>query len=142
MVPMFIGVVLQANGYVEIVLPRWLLAASFFVIGWTIGLRFNRGILLYALHVLPKIVLSIFAIMLFCAGLAAALVELLGIDPLTAYLATSPGGIDSALIIGASAKADLGFVMAMQLSRFMSVLLIGPVLSRLAANQISLSPPA
>ncbi len=141
MVPMFIGIVLQANGFVEIVLPRWLLAASFFVIGWTIGLRFNRGILLYALHVLPKIVLSILAIMLFCAGLGAVLVELLGIDALTAYLATSPGGIDSALIIGASAKVDLGFVMAMQLSRFMSVLLIGPVLSRLAANQISSSPP-
>ncbi len=142
LVPMLMGIVLQAGGFVEIVLPSWLLAPSFLLIGWTIGLRFTRGILLYALYLLPKIVLSILAMILFCGGLAVGLVELLGIDPLTAYLATSPGGIDSALIIGASTKVDLGFVMALQLSRFMSVLLIGPVLSRLVANRISPSPPA
>lgn len=142
MVPMFLGIVLRANGLVEIMLPRWLLAASFLLIGWTIGFRFTRAILVYALHLLPKIVLSILAMMLFCGGLAFGLVKLFGIDPLTAYLATSPGGIDAALIIGASAKVDLGFVMALQVSRFMSVLIFGPVLSRFAAERISSSPPA
>jgi membrane AbrB-like protein len=140
MVPMFVGIVLQASGLLEIVMPRWLVAASFLFIGWTIGLRFTRNVLLYALHALPQIVLSILAMMLFCGGVAFILVELLGIDPLTAYLATSPGGIDGALIIGASTKVDLGFVMALQVSRFMSVLVFGPILSRFAADRISSSP--
>lgn len=137
LVPMFLSIALQASGLVEILLPRWLLAASFALIGWTIGLRFTRAILVYAFHLLPKIVLSILAMMLFCGGLAFGLVEFFGVDPLTAYLATSPGGIDAAVIIGASAKVDLGFVMALQVSRFLSVLIFGPAISRFAADRIS-----
>jgi uncharacterized membrane protein AbrB (regulator of aidB expression) len=39
--------------------------------------------------------------MLICGGLAFFLVKTVGIDPLTAYLATSPGSMDSAAIIAA-----------------------------------------
>ncbi|WP_353682759.1 AbrB family transcriptional regulator [Mesorhizobium sp.] len=40
---------------------------------------------------------------------------MLGIDPLTAYLATSPGGMHSVAIIAAAAQhADISFVMALQ----------------------------
>lgn len=39
--------------------------------------------------------------------------------PLTAYLATSPGGADSVAIIAASAHVEISFVMAMQLARFL-----------------------
>jgi uncharacterized membrane protein AbrB (regulator of aidB expression) len=64
-------------------------------------------------------------------------VETVGIDPLTAYLATSPGGMDSAAIIGASTKVDLSFVMALQTVRFMVVLLVGPPISRFVATRLS-----
>ncbi|TIL81393.1 MAG: AbrB family transcriptional regulator, partial [Mesorhizobium sp.] len=41
--------------------------------------------------------------------------HVLGIDPLTAYLATSPGGMHSVAIIAAAAQhADISFVMALQ----------------------------
>ena len=47
----------------------------------------------------------------------------LGIDPLTAYLATSPGGMDSvAIIAAASDRVDISFVMALQTARFLIVL--------------------
>jgi hypothetical protein len=48
LIPMFVGAVLQSNGLVDIELPRWLLTASYFLLGWTIGLRFTRAILVYA----------------------------------------------------------------------------------------------
>jgi len=38
---MFLGAVLQSNGLVEIELPSWLLAVSYLLLGWTIGLRFT-----------------------------------------------------------------------------------------------------
>ena len=68
--------------------------------------------------------------MAFCGLLAWLLVRESGIDPLTAYLATSPGGADSVAIIAASSKVDVPFVMAQQTVRFIFVLLIGPPLSR------------
>jgi membrane AbrB-like protein len=65
-----------------------------------------------------------------CGGIGAALVAVAGVDPLTAYLATSPGGADSVAIIAASSNVDVRFVMAMQMARFVAVLAIGPVAAR------------
>jgi len=53
-----------------------------------------------------------------------------GIDPMTAYLATSPGGADSIAIIAASTTVNMRFVMDMQITRLVVVMLIAPTLSR------------
>ena len=44
------------------------------------------------------------------------------------------GGADSVAIIAASSQVDLPFVMAMQVARFMIVLLLGPALARAVAQ--------
>ena len=49
---------------------------------------------------------------------------------MTAYLATSPGGIDTVAIIAAGSRADMSFIMAMQTLRLFSILLAGPLLAR------------
>lgn len=89
---MVIGGALHTGGYAVIELPPWLLT----IMCWP--LRRARC---------PKCVLSIVVMILFCAGMAALLVRALGIDPLAAYLATSPGGVDSVAIIAASTKVDM-----------------------------------
>ncbi len=63
------------------------------------------------------------------------LVALAHVDPLTAYLATSPGGADSVAIIASSTKVNVPFVMAMQTARFVFVLLTGPGIARLIADR-------
>lgn len=61
----------------------------------------------------------------------------MGIDPSTAYLATSPGGMDSvAIIAAASDRVDISFVMALQAARFLVVLIFGPSLARLVARSV------
>ena len=66
-----------------------------------------------------------------------------GIDPLTAYLATSPGGADSAAIIAASSgKADMLFVMTLQMIRAITTILVGPQLARLIARRMGEGPSA
>lgn len=135
MVPMVVGSVLHAAGLVRIELPEWLLAICYALLGWNIGLGFTRAILGHAWRALPQIVLSILVLIGFCGGLAFVLTKALGIDPLTAYLATSPGGMDSVAIIAASSKqVDVPFVMALQTVRFMIVILIGPSLARFIAR--------
>ncbi len=132
-----LGGVLHLGFGVEMQLPEWLLAISYAVIGWSIGLNFNRPILIYAARALPKIALSILALMAFCGVLAWLIVETLGVDPLTAYLATSPGGMDSvAIIAAASDSVDISFVMALQAARFLVVLMLGPSISRAVARLV------
>jgi membrane AbrB-like protein len=130
LLPMALGAALHGTGLIELQLPPWLLAMAYLLLGWTIGLRFTREILFHAFRALPQTVASIAVLMAFCGLLAWLLVRVSGIDPLTAYLATSPGGADSVAIIAASSKVDVPFVMAQQTVRFIFVLLIGPPLSR------------
>lgn len=139
---LIVGAVLQDTHLLEIELPPWLLTLAYAMVGWSIGLRFNRAILKYAAKALPRVLLSIASLVILCGGFAALLVHFAGIDPLTAYLATSPGGADSVAIIAASSHVDMPFVMAMQTGRFMLVLICGPALARLIARLVSRQPSA
>ncbi|MGH6861547.1 MAG: AbrB family transcriptional regulator, partial [Phyllobacterium sp.] len=137
--PMIVGVILQNTGLMTIVLPPWFLAASYALVGWNIGARFTRPILVHALRALPRIVASILTLIAICGGIAAVLVVVADVDPLTAYLATSPGGADSIAIIAASSNVDLAFVMAMQTARFLVVLITGPTIARFIAKRTGVS---
>ena len=81
------------------------------------------------------IIANVVILILICGGFALILVKGFGIDPLTAYLATSPGGMDSVAIIGASTNADLPFVMALHAMRFAIVLTLGPTMARFVARR-------
>jgi membrane AbrB-like protein len=134
---LIVGAALHLGGLSDFQLPEWLRAISYTLIGWTIGLNFNRTILRHAARALPQIVLSIIALMTFCGGLAWVLAHELGVDPLTAYLATSPGGMDSvAIIAAASDTVDISFIMALQTARFLFVLVLGPPIARLIARLV------
>ena len=116
----------------SMVLP---LVLAYAFIGWSIGLRFTRAILLYALRALPQVLGAIVALVLVGVVIAVLLSQLAGLDPLTAYLATSPGGADSVAVIAATSAVDTGFVMAMQLARFLMVLVFGPQVSQFVARR-------
>ncbi|MDH4988369.1 AbrB family transcriptional regulator [Aminobacter anthyllidis] len=134
---MLVGAVVHLGFGIELQLPEWLLAIGYTLIGWSIGLNFTRPILRHAARALPQVVGSIAALMAFCGVLAFGLHVILGVDPLTAYLATSPGGMDSIAIIAAASKdVDLSFVLTLQMLRFLIVLLFGPALARLVARTI------
>ncbi|WP_343312514.1 AbrB family transcriptional regulator [Brucella sp. BE17] len=137
LVPLALGVLLQDTGVMTIDLPPWLLAASYALIGWRIGLGFSRAILAYAAKAFPAVLLSILLMIAVCGLFGMVLSFTLGLDPLTAYLATSPGGADTVAIIAASSNVDLPFIIAMQTSRFFVVLLAGPTIARFIAHRLN-----
>lgn len=134
MLSLALGGFIQFEGYSQIELPFWLFALAFAVIGWNVGLRFTKDVLIVAAKALAQTIFCISLLIFFCVGSAAILVHCLDLDPLTAYLGTSPGGVDSAAIIAASTKVDLGFVMALQIMRFLITLIVGPYLSKVVAK--------
>jgi membrane AbrB-like protein len=136
LMPILVAALAHNSGIMRLELPGWELAVTFAFIGWCIGLRFNRAVFLYALRLMPKITAAILIMIVSCGGLAAILVISTGIDPLTAYLATSPGGLDAVAIIAATSGADIPFVMAIQTVRLIMVLITGPILARFATRRL------
>lgn len=136
LITLILGTIIEDTGVLSLELPPWLLALSYAVIGWSIGLRFTREIVWYAARALPRVLLSVMTLVTVCCGFAFLLVQFAGIDPLTAYLATSPGGADTVAIIASSSHVDISFVMAMQTGRFILVLITGPAISRFVAKRL------
>jgi membrane AbrB-like protein len=135
LVPFLLGSVFSVSGMLVIEIPEWLLALSYAMLGWNIGLGFTRPILAHARRALVPTIISILVLIGFSALLAYLLVQTAGIDPLTAYLATSPGGMDSIAIIAASSDVDVPFVMALQTARLLMIMAIGPSLARFVASK-------
>lgn len=134
LLPMALGMALVQGLSLPLVLPPWLLALTYAVIGWAVGLRFTPAILAHAARAFPRVLGSILVLIAVCGLAAWVLARFAGVDPLTAYLATSPGGADSVAIISATTAVDVPFVMAMQMSRLLLVMLTGPWLARLLSG--------
>ncbi len=133
-VPMLGGAALHAAGLIDIVLPPWLLCSAYGLLGWFIGLRFTPQTVRHALRATPRILCGILSLMALCAGLAWMLVEWMHVDPLSAYLATSPGGLDSMAIIAVGSGGNVPFVLALQSLRLFAVVLTGPLVARLVCR--------
>ena len=136
LVPLVVGAVLVHFGWLHIELPPWLLAASYAFVGWNVGLRFTRPLLAHAARAMPRIIACSLVLIALCGGIAGVMVVAAGVDPLTAYLATSPGGSDSIAIIAASTNVDVSFVMAMQTVRMLAVMFLAPMLTRFVATRL------
>jgi len=133
--PLLLLSALHAGGWVNIELPRWLLAGAYALIGWHIGLGFTRDALRHAGRTLPVVAVAAICLMSFCGLLAWGLMRLAHIDALTAYLATSPGGLDSVAIIAASTpRVDLSFVLGLQAMRLLFVIALAPLITRLVVR--------
>ncbi|MDR1658586.1 MAG: AbrB family transcriptional regulator [Deltaproteobacteria bacterium] len=126
LIPMFLAALIQGISGRGVVLPPWLLYPAYYLIGWRIGLSFTRQILLYLFKAIPAITLALFLMLLGCALFGLFLVKFLGLSPLTAYLATCPGGLDAVTIIASGSVADLSFVVTMQAMRLILIILAGP----------------
>jgi uncharacterized protein len=133
--PMLLLATLHAGGWLTIDLPRWLLAAAYALLGWHIGLGFRRDALRHAGRALPVVAAAALCTMTLCGLLAWCLTHLAHVDALTAYLATSPGGVDSVAIIAASTpRVDLPFVLALQSVRLLFVIGLAPLVTRLVVR--------
>lgn len=136
LLPMLFGFVLQSFNLVVIELPESLLMLAFAIMGWGIGFRFTPAVVRHAFRVFPFILLSILFLLLVNALVAWLLVVWIDIDFLSAFLGTSPGGADSVAIIAANIPVDTGFVMTMQVSRFLLVMIVGPLLAKWLSSKL------
>jgi uncharacterized protein len=134
-VPTFGGAALQGAGLVTIELPPLVPALAFGVIGWYVGLSFTREAFAHCLTIFPRMLAAIVVMMVMCGLLSLILAVLVpNIDPLTAYLSMSPGGMDTAVVIAATTNVSLPLVLAAQLVRLIIVMIAGPSMAKVVAG--------
>jgi uncharacterized protein len=128
--PLIVGVGLEELGVVSLAWPPGVPQAAFLVLGLWVGLLFDRSSVKAAGRLLPVVLASAAGLVVACAGLGWSLAALTDIDGLTAYLATTPGGIDSVAIMALGSGADAPLVLAVQMLRLLAVVLAGALLGR------------
>jgi membrane AbrB-like protein len=138
LIPMLAGAALNSSGVVQLTLPFWLQCCTYAVLGWYVGLGFTAATVRYALRSLPQMLATILLLMSLCSAAAWMLTRFMGVDGLTAYLATSPGGLDTVTAIALGSDCDVPFVIALQTLRLFAVVLAGPPLARLLCR---IGPP-
>lgn len=134
LLPLVFAAGLNVSGLARIAVPFWLLVASSALIGWAVGLQFDRGSLIRSVRALPVMLASAFAVIALCGLGAWAMMRIMGVSALTAFLATTPGGIDTVAIIALSGGADTPFVMAVHVFRLLVVIMLGPAIARWIAR--------
>lgn len=134
LLPMAAGTALSSTGLLAITLPPWLLWSAYASLGWYIGLRFTTRTVRHALRAIPQLLLSSCLLIALCCGAAWLLTVWLDVDGLSAYLATTPGGLDSVAVIAVGSGCDVPFVLALQTMRLFAVVLTGPLVARLVCR--------
>lgn len=129
--PMLVAVVVSASGVLgSVSVPGVLAGVGYALIGVRVGLRFTRASLRSIARLLPLATLLIVAVIAACALLGTVLARVTGVDQLTAYLATTPGGLFAVLATAADSGSDVTFVLAVQVIRVFAMLLFAPLLGR------------
>ena len=129
--PLALAALVTATGLLEVGVPGAIADAAFVGIGASVGLLYDRASLRRAGRLLPAIVGAVLALTAACAVPAAMLVLGTGTDALTAYLATTPGGISSVFAAAFDSGADLTLVIAVQTLRLLVLALVAPFAARL-----------
>ncbi|MFL6674846.1 MAG: AbrB family transcriptional regulator [Massilia sp.] len=126
--PLAMAMMLTAGGIHLSRLPEWMIRAGQLMIGVSLGTRFTRGFVHTAPRYLASVAACTLASIVLAAGFSLMLSHLAGIQPGTALLATSPGGIAEMSLTARVLHLGVPIVTAFHVSRMVVVvLIIGPL---------------
>jgi membrane AbrB-like protein len=125
---------LKLSGVDVVEIPGGLRVAALMVIGWDLGTKFSRELLSTVTSNLLPLVVVVAAFLVMGWVLAWVLWKLNLMDPVTALLATSPGGLVQMGALTSEMDANTPLVVGFHLLRIVTVLLSVPLIGRLAAD--------
>jgi membrane AbrB-like protein len=128
--PVILGVGLGIFGIPHGVWPPGVLPAAYALIGIWTGSRFDVASIRRLGRLAPMIIAFVLLLMACCALLGWGLALATGIDPLSAYLATTPGGIDAVTVAALDTGANTALILPVQMIRLVVMVLAGPLLVR------------
>jgi membrane AbrB-like protein len=125
---------LKLSGTDVVEMPGALRFAALMIIGWDLGTKYNKELLGAMTNNILPLVVVVAAFLVMGWVLAWVLWKLNLMDPVTAILATSPGGLVQMSALTSEMDANTPLVVGFHLLRIVTVLLSVPVIGRLAAD--------
>jgi membrane AbrB-like protein len=132
--PLLVALVLTASGINLSRLPEWMIRGGQLLIGVALGTRFTPRFVHTAPRFLASVAACALAAMLMAAAFAMGLAYLAGLQPGTALLATSPGGIAEMSLTARVMHLGVPIVTAFHVSRMLVVVLVISPVYRLVAR--------
>jgi membrane AbrB-like protein len=111
--------------------PWLLLAVAYGIMGIQIGGRFHPSTIAMIRSVILPVVGTTLLLLLGSIILAFLVAWFMHVDLVSAYLAATPGGLDSVAAVATDLHVDTTLVVSMHLVRLLCVLLFGPWLVKL-----------
>jgi uncharacterized protein len=130
LVPTVLYFLLETSG---IALGRWpwpVFATAYLIMGLQIGGRFRPSTLAAIKDILLPVAGTTLLLLAGSFVLAWILNREMGLDPVSAYLAATPGGLDSVAAVAAELQGDTAVILTVHLVRLLCVLTVGPWLVR------------
>jgi uncharacterized protein len=140
LVPTVFYFALEISG---IQLGRWpwpVFAMAYLLMGLQIGGRFRRSTLAAIKDILLPVCGTTLLLLTGSFLLAWILTREMGLDPVSAYLAATPGGLDSVAAIATELQGDTAVILTVHLVRLLCVLIIGPRLVRACSRWLGRRP--
>ena len=106
--------------------PLPIRCAAYLVMGIRIGGQFHASTVAAVRDLMLPVVGTTLLLLLGAVALAVLLTVEMHLDPASAYLAATPGGLDSVAVLSAELHVDTGVILAVQLVRLLCVLAFGP----------------
>lgn len=134
LVPTVLYFLLEIGG---VQLGRWpwpVFAAAYLVMGLQIGGRFRSSTLAVIKDILLPVCGTTLLLLTGSCVLAWILTRELGLDPVSAYLAATPGGLDSVAAVATELQGDTAIILTVHLVRLLCVLIAGPWLVRACSS--------
>jgi uncharacterized protein len=116
-------------------MPGSIRFVALIVIGWDLGSRFDKQLLATLTNNFAPLVLVIGCFLVTGWVLAWMLWKFGVMDPVTAVLATSPGGLVQMGALTSETQANAALVVGFHLLRIVSALVTAPLISRLASSE-------
>lgn len=135
--PVILGILLAAFAIPHGAWPPGVLQAAYALIGLWVGIHFDLEAMRRIGRLAPVLLGFTLLLMAGCALLGWGLALATGIDPLSAYLATTPGGIDVVTITAIDLGADTSLILPVQMMRLLVMVIAGPALVRTVVRATS-----
>lgn len=128
--PALLGAVAGLLGVPQAEWPSLILVLAYAVVGVVVGLQFDVPAMRMAGRLMLPFLVNTIVLIGGAALLGLMLALLTAVDPFSAYLATTPGGLSVVVILALEGGANITLVLTMNLLRFLMIILAGPPLVR------------
>lgn len=139
--PALLWALLGLLGLPHAVWPPLVLPLTYALIGVSVGLQFDIPALRMAGRLLPAFVLSTLLLVASATAIGWLLALFTSTDLLSAYLATTPGGLNMVTIVALESGSNVLLVLSINLLRFLLIILAGPHVVRWLARHTSPGEP-